>query len=204
MENGNMSMLLQGFIANLVQKFSGLIDTLSLEPNQISSHDRYILEKVILPSFAKEASVHNVLFVGCAAYTRRYEEILPMKEYWTIDVKRVKRKYGSKRHIVDSITNIGKHVANDYFQLILMNGVIGFGLNRLDEIDQAINACHTALASDGILVLGWNNTALRTPIDLRTVQALAKFQDYYFEPLRASLYQTQVSGQHTYGFYQKR
>jgi hypothetical protein len=197
-------MLLQGVITNLVQKFSGLIDIFSLEPNQISSHDRYILEKVILPYFIKEASVRNVLFVGCAAYTQRYEDILSNKEYWTIDVKRVKRKYGSKRHLVDSITNIGKYVANDYFHLIIMNGVIGFGLNRTDEIEGAINACYAALARDGVLVLGWNNTALRTPMALRAVLAIAKFEDYYFEPLQTSLYQTQVSGQHTYGFYQKR
>jgi len=81
--------------------------------------------------------------------------------------------------------------------------VIGFGLNRIGNIEQAIDACYEALASEGILVVGWNDTARRTPIDIRAIQAFGKFREYHFEPLQACHYRTEVSRRHTYSFYQK-
>ena len=125
------------------------------------------------------------------------------KEYWTIDLKYVKRKYGSERHIVDSITNIGRHVMNNYFHVVIMNGVIGFGLNRIRDIEKAIDACYAVLARDGIFLVGWNDTARRMPIDIQGIQALSKFREYHFEPLQACHYRTEVSRRHTYSFYQK-
>jgi hypothetical protein len=198
-----MQMIFQSFVTYLVQKLSGLIDTFSLEPEQIISHDRLILEEAILPHFARDIAVQKVLFVGCSAYTQRYKEFFMTKEYWTIDPKYVKRKYGSERHIIDSITNIGRHVVKNYFDVVIMNGVIGFGLNRIADIEQAIDACYAVLARDGILLIGWNDTARRTPIDIRTIQALSKFREYHFEPLQACHYRTEVSRRHTYSFYQK-
>jgi hypothetical protein len=203
LRNEMTEMVLQSFITNIVLKISSLIDTFSLEPEQISSPDRLMLEGTILPYFAHSPSVHKVLFVGCSAYTRRYEAIFNSQEYWTIDPKRVKRKYGSARHIVDSISNIGGYVVHEYFDVIILNGVIGYGLNRISAIGQAIDACHAALASDGILLLGWNDTAQRAPLDIRTIHALGKFSEYYFEPVQACHYRTEGPGHHTYSFYRK-
>jgi hypothetical protein len=194
---------LQALIAHLSQKFPWLIDTFSLEPKQIVSHDRMILEQVILASFASAIAIQKILFVGCAAYTQQYEEIFGDKEYWTIDPKRVKKKYGAKRHIIDSITKIETYITKNYFDVIIMNGVIGFGLNRIADIEQAINACYSTLASQGILLVGWNDTARRTPTDVRGIHALGKFRQYYFEPLQTCHYRTEGSERHTLSFYQK-
>ncbi|HSF34221.1 MAG TPA: class I SAM-dependent methyltransferase [Candidatus Tectomicrobia bacterium] len=196
-------MILQGLVTQLVQKVSGLIDTFSLEPQQLTSHDRSILTEVILPYFAQHTVFQKILFVGCSAYTQRYEELFKGKEYWTIDPKQVKRKYGSKRHIVDSVTNIGRYVARRYFDVIIMNGVIGFGLNHIGDIEPAIDACYEALASEGILLVGWNDTPRRTPIDIRQLRALSKFREHAFEPLKACHYQAQGSHRHTFSFYRR-
>jgi hypothetical protein len=196
-------MIFQSFATYLSQISSLLIDTFSLEPDQIISHDRTVLEKVILPHFAGTITVQKVLFVGCSAYTQRYKEYLGNKEYWTIDPKHMKRKYGSQRHIIDSITNVGRYVAKGYFDVIIMNGVIGFGLNRVGDIGQAIDACYEALASGGILIVGWNDMASRTPVDIRTIRALSKFREYHFEPLQACHYRTEGSQRHTFSFYRK-
>jgi hypothetical protein len=198
-----IDMIFQPFVTHIIQKMSALIDTFSLEPEKITSADRLILEETILPHFSQSNAVHHVLFVGCSAYTQRYKDLFVSKAYWTIDPKRVKRKYGSERHIVDSITNIGRYVVNDYFNVIIMNGVIGYGLNRVSAIERAIDACHAALARDGVLLLGWNDTAQRTPADIRTLPALGKFCEYYFEPLQACHYRTEGAGHHTYSFYRK-
>src|SRR5215475_5882847 len=114
-------MILQSLIVNIVQKFPWLIDTFSLEPQQIISHDRMILEQVILPAFASTITIQKVLFVGCAAYTQQYKEIFRGKEYWTIDPKRAKKKYASERHIIDSIIKIEKYIPKNYFDVIIMN-----------------------------------------------------------------------------------
>jgi hypothetical protein len=115
----------------------------------------------------------------------------------------VKKKYGSKRHIIDSITKIETYITKNYFDVIIMNGVIGFGLNRIADIEQAINACYSILASQGILLVGWNDTARRTPTDVRGIHALRKFRQYYFEPLQTCHYRTEGSERHTLSFYQK-
>jgi hypothetical protein len=196
-------MIFAAFVARIAQTVSKFIDTFLLEPTRITSNDRVVLEEVILPYFAKEMSCQKLLFVGCAAYTQWYEELFQHKEYWTIDPKKVKRKYGSKRHIIDSIAHVGRHVTKDYFDVILINGVIGFGLNRIGDIEQAIDACYEVLASQGIILVGWNDTTRRTPIDIRAIRAISKLREYAFEPLHTCHYRTDGSHRHTFSFYRK-
>jgi hypothetical protein len=196
-------MLLEKIQAHLVQTISLLIDQFSLEPKRISSHDRSILEETILPHLATISSYGKILFVGCSAYTQWYQEFFKNKEYWTIDPIRAKKKYAADRHLIDSITNVRKYIDQDYFDVILMNGVIGFGLNQLREIEQAVEACYEVLARQGILLIGWNDTRRRTPVDLRSVRPLRKFREYYFEPLQASHFRADGPSRHTYSFYRK-
>jgi SAM-dependent methyltransferase len=162
-----------------------------------------MLEEIILPYFAKDRRYRTILFVGCAAYTQWYEELFQHQEYWTIDPKRVKRQYGSKRHVTASIAHIGRYVTKDYFDLIIINGVIGFGLNRPEAIEQALEACYDVLAPRGILLIGWNDTVQRAPLDIRTTQALGKFREYAFAPLQVCHYRTEGSQHHTFSFYRK-
>jgi hypothetical protein len=145
----------------------------------------------------------RVLFVGCSAYTQWYQKFFSDKEYWTIDPVHVKRKYAADHHVIDSISNVRRYITPDYFDLILMNGVIGFGLNQLTEIEQAVEACYEVLARQGVLLIGWNDTRRRTPVDLRSIRALRKFREYYFEPLQACHFLADGTSRHTYSFYQK-
>ena len=201
--NGVTPMVGQSFVTHLIQRLSGFIETFSPEPTQILSHDRLILENRILSYFAGRPTIEKVLFVGCAAYTQGYQELFRNQEYWTIDPKRAKQKYGSKKHIVDSITNIEQHVVKNYFDVVVMNGVIGFGLNRIGDIERAIDACYEVLASSGILIIGWNDVARRTPIDIRSIRAISRFSESHFEPLHTCHYRTEGWQGHTFSFYQK-
>jgi hypothetical protein len=196
-------MIYERILRYVIHKASSLIDTFSLEPKRIISHDRSILEEIILPDLAKTTSYRRILFVGCSAYTQWYEGLFKAKEYWTIDPKKAKRKYGSERHIVDSITNVGKYVAEEYFDVIIMNGVIGFGLNRVSAIEQAVDASYDVLAGQGILLVGWNDMRRRTPMDLRVIRSLSKFREYYFEPLQTCHFRAEGTHRHTFSFYRK-
>ncbi len=198
-----LEIMFESIIAYLVQKVSSLIDTFSLEPERVVSYDRSILEGTILPYFARDIIYQRILFVGCSAYTQWYGGFFEGKEFWTIDAKRVKRKYGSPHHVVGSITNAGRYFAKGYFDVIIMNGVIGFGLNRIDQIEQAIDACYAVLARQGILLVGWNDTRRRIALDLRAIRALSKFREHRFEPLGSCHFRTEDSHRHTFSFYRK-
>jgi hypothetical protein len=196
-------MLFGPLMTYLAQTVSWAIDTFSLEPRHLASPDRAILEEIILPYFANNASFQRILFVGCSAYTQKYEEMFRRKEYWTIDAKRVKRKYGAKRHIVDSITSVEGYISGNYFDVIIMNGVIGYGLDQVSDIERAIEACRAVLVSQGILLIGWNDTPRRTPIDIRTLRAIGRLGEYCFEPLQTCHHRTEGALRHTFSFYRK-
>ena len=96
---------------------------------QLHTEDRRALEQVILPEYARRTDIARILFVGCAAYTQRYGALFGAREYWTIDPVARRSRYGSPHHIVDQLQNLGRHVRPAYFDLIVCNGVLGWGLN---------------------------------------------------------------------------
>jgi hypothetical protein len=120
----------------VVSTVQGLLRTVVLAarralglPATLRTEDRRILEQVILPEYARRPDIARVLFVGCAPYTQRYGETFGGREYWTIDPVARRRRYGSERHIVDRLQNLGNHVPAGYFDLVVCNGVLGWGLN---------------------------------------------------------------------------
>ena len=72
------------------------------------------------------------LFVGCAPFTWHYEAIFPGRDYTTIDQDPRCRRYGATRHVVDKPKNLDRHVAPGSFDLIVCNGVFGWGLDERD------------------------------------------------------------------------
>lgn len=179
------------------------MEALSIEPRMISSDDRGILEEIILPYFGKSVQYRKILFVGCAAYTQSYEKFFESKEYWTIDYKKIKRKYGSPNHITDSIVNLGKYFQDNYFNLIIMNGVIGYGLNNVSDIEDALDACFSTLDKKGIFVLGWNDYKRRKPVEIRNILALKKFTEHYFDPLQTCHFKAGHRFGHIFSFFIK-
>lgn len=121
------------------------------------SEDRRVLEQEILPAFAREPGVARVLFAGCASYTRHYEALFDRAEYWSIDPARRNRRHGARRHIESDLQRLAQHVPAGYFDLIVCNGVLGWGLNAPDQANAAFAACHAALREGGHLLLGWND-----------------------------------------------
>ena len=186
-----------------MNKLAVIREALSLEPRRIVSEDRQLLEDIILPSIGADPRYRKILFVGCSAYTQWYDNFFSKKEYWTIERKYHKRKYGSRNHITDSIENLRNHFQRCYFHVIIMNGVIGFGLDRVDDIDRAIATCFETLARGGVLILGWNDDRTRMPIPLSAIRALDTFHEYAFEPLHTCHLRVEGRYHHTFSFYRK-
>lgn len=172
-------------------------------PNPIVTPDRQVLEQVILPAYAGRTDIRAVLFVGCDWYTRHYEKMFDGKTYWTIDPDRWKRQFGSRRHHVIGMQEIGSHFAPASLDLIVCNGVFGWGLNDRADIERAFDGCFASLREGGHLVLGWNNIAERRPLALDSVISLGRFKPEIFPALGVAHHVATPETGHTFDFYVK-
>lgn len=172
-------------------------------PAQLHTEDRRVLEQVILPEYARRPDIARILFVGCASYTQRYGELFGGREYWTIDPVARQRRYGSERHIVDRLQNLGSHVQPDYFDLVVCNGVLGWGLNAPEEAETALGACLAHLRPGGDLLLGWNNVAPRNRLLPEDIAALRRFDAALFGDSQISRWEIDVPNRHVFDFYRK-
>lgn len=166
------------------------------------SADRRLLEEQILPTFALDRSIVRVLFCGCAHYTQAYEDLFRQAEYWTLDPSPRRQRFGSKLHIVDRLEALHRHAAGP-FDLIICNGVLGWGISDLEQAEAAIRACHTALVPGGRLLLGWNDVFPRNRVSPEDIAALAAFK-----PTQLASFGARVRApgwhRHVFDFYRKR
>lgn len=164
--------------------------------------DRRVLEQIIIPFILSRFEPRTVLEVGREAYEAFYNEFFVGRELWTIDRDAGKAQFGAPKHIVDDAANLRNHFPESYFDVVLMNGVFGWGLNQPEAIEKAFAAVHALLAPGGLFVLGWNDTADLVPVPLDQVQALQAFTPYFFAPLNGTSFKCATCA-HTYSFFVK-
>jgi hypothetical protein len=171
----------------------------------LDTEDRRVLEQTIFPYFLRQDDYQNILFVGCHWYTKGYNERFEKKKnYWTIEPSFARQRYGAKQHIRDTLQQLRNHFSEGALDLILCNGVIGWGLDAKPDAEQAFRAGYHCLRKGGVLVLGWDDIDERRPFrpdECETIKAL--LQPLFFPPLAASEYVTRTPFRHTYNFYIK-
>jgi len=166
--------------------------------------DRRVLETIVLPYFQHQKNLQDVLFIGCDWYTRGYRKYFYGKNYWTMDFNPAQKKYGSNKHIVDACEHVSKHFGPSTLDLIICNGVYGYGLNELEKFEEAVLGFIASLRENGIFVLGWDDNPTRTPFPLTESQGMSLLGRYVLPPLGTSHYLTANEGRHTYDFFVKR
>ncbi len=164
--------------------------------------DRRVLEQIIIPFLLSRLAPRTVLEVGREPYQAFYNEFFAGRELWTADRDANQAPFGARNHVVDDAANLRRHFPAGYFDLVLMNGVFGWGLNKREAIEQAFTAVHTLLAPGGVFVLGWNDTPDLVPVPLDQVQALKLFAPYFFPPLNGTSFKCSTC-EHTYSFFVK-
>jgi SAM-dependent methyltransferase len=121
--------------------------------------DRRYFEDVLLPSFAQLKPEH-VLSVGTQPYCAHYGRYFNSKtsEYWTMDIEPELAHYGSPgRHITASVTDVDQHFKPGYFDVVLLNGIFGWGVNlEADQVKTLINI-RKIIRPGGVLLIGWND-----------------------------------------------
>lgn len=172
-------------------------------PTSLDTQDRRLLEREILPWFGARAEYRRVLFVGCDWYTRHYDAFFDGREYWTLEKDPARRRYGAARHVADSVVHLADHFPEASFELILMNGVLGWGLDDPAEAETALAACATRLASGGVLLLGWNDVPEKRILDPDESPALARLEAWSFPPFGESRRVAPGRIRHTYDFYRR-
>jgi SAM-dependent methyltransferase len=194
----NFKEIIKSFLRETFPDFARTFDGFHLAP------DRQLLENVIFPYFIEKKEFQKILFVGCEWYTKPYNKYFKNKEYWTIEIEPKNRKYGAKKHVIDSVSNLKSHFENDYFDLIIFNGIfyLGFLEHKL-ETEKAFAQCYQTLNKGGVLIVGWNDTDKLLPFPLEKCESLQKFNPYFFPPLSTFKYLTKTENRHTYSFYVK-
>jgi SAM-dependent methyltransferase len=187
----------QGYAARVIRKQLGLHTPLNTE-------DRRVLEEVIFPFYQADSRFKTVLFVGCNTYTSHYErEFFAGRNYWTIEPDPDLRKFGAGQHVIAPLEEVARHFAANFFDLIICNGILGWGLDRTSQCERAFAQCYDCLRDDGHLVFGWDDIPRRTPFDLDAVPSIARYKRFVMPPFGAWRYLTDTPYRHTFDFYRK-
>lgn len=154
-----------------------------------SFSDRRYMTRHILPALAS-SKVQRILFVGCKAYTARYGKQLTRAaiDYWTTDINPAAAIWGEKdHHIVCDIAKIDDVCPAESFDAVLLNGVIGDGVDEESEMNRAVNAIAHILRPHGILLIGWNSDKKHSnPMELDAVTMYFRHECVLPLPLRKS------------------
>lgn len=122
--------------------------------------DRRLLAEEILPLLAASNEVQRVLSVGVAWYTKDYEAPFAkaQKTFMTLEIDPERAVFGSTRkHVTGDVCELDTLFADEEpFDVILMNGVIGYGIDTVDLVERALVASAARLRRGGLLVLGVN------------------------------------------------
>lgn len=103
--------------------------------------------------------------------------------------------------MVAPLEQLDEHFPPAHFDLIICNGVYGYGLNTIRQCECAFDQCYRALSAGGHLVLGWDDISERKPVPLAEIASLRRFTKYEFPPFGTWRYRTVTPYRHTYDFY---
>jgi len=165
---------------------------------------RLFLERIVIRHYMERPEVAKVLFVGCERYTAHYSKWFRQKEYWTIEPDPLKRRYGAKHHVVDVLQNLDAHFEPKTFDLIICNGVFGFGLNDRADCEKAFEHCFTRLVGGGEFMLSWCDVPQYCPFPPESLRSLSGFEPMEFGPIGTSGYECEGAvGRNIFKFYRK-
>lgn len=171
---------------------------------RIRSADRRLLEETVLAGYAADASLRVLVFVGCDWYTEHYVALFaPGRErFRTIDIDPAKACFGAPGgHVVAPMQELDRHFAPGSVDVIVANGVYGWGIDDRDSLGAAFAAALQVLRPGGELVLGWNNVETLAPFDPAAVAGELGFTRSTANPLGAWRTPTDTPLRHTFDVY---
>ncbi len=120
-----------------------------------------------------------------------------------MEISQDEAQYGGDRHIIDSCEKIDQHFQPNTLDVVILNGVYGFGLNELPAIQNTLSQIHQTLAPSGLFIFGWNDLPTTAPYRIEELTGLNAFTPYVFPPLQSSVYESDPKNRHRFHFYRK-
>ena len=139
--------------------------------------DRQLMARAFIPAFAAEGG--RILWVGCRVYTAPDYAALETQgaQVWTTDIDPEAAPYGhGERHRTGDVCEIDAVFPDMIFDAILCNGVLGYGVDAVEQQRKALAAMAAILRPGGRLLLGWNTDKIEDPL-------AAGLPDPWFEPV---------------------
>ncbi len=172
----------------------------------MKSPNRVFLENAIFQyinqNFGAKSPRAACLFIGTDKRSWHYPNKLDLVLH-TIDIEKKKAIYGNhQHHIVGSATELDRYYDAASFDVIIGNGLIGFGMNQPEQCDQLLKGAHALLKEDGLLVLGYNDGPDFVNFKVKQTTAYRLFDEYAPDApgLGASTFEF---GDHTFVFLKK-
>jgi SAM-dependent methyltransferase len=103
--------------------------------------------------------------------------------------------------VIDTFANVGSRFRPSSLDVVICNGVIGWGLNDADEINESAKQCFECLRPGGIFIIGWNDIAPWRPVPLHELDAIRKFAPLTLAPFPGPVYPTLGKLRHVFNFY---
>jgi SAM-dependent methyltransferase len=136
-----------------------------------AKESRIWFEQQVIRPLAAMGKISTVLFVGVEAYTWSWVRLLVRKHVRliTLDVDPRKAIWGAPHHLVGQIQDVDRSVHPASIDVVVVNGVFGWGVDHADEMERSLQAIHRILQPSGYLVLGWNMGGIPDPATLPTM-----------------------------------
>ena len=169
----------------------------------LKSENRLFLENQIFAllnaRFKQQSSRARCLFLGTDKRSWHYPKCLDA-ELYTMDIDPKKAIYGNRgHHTIGSAGELLQHYAPRSFDAVIANGLIGFGMNQLQDCEALLGSAHAVLKADGLLVLGYNDGAEFVNFKVRDSKNYKLFEEYV--PNDQTLNRCQYEfGDHTFVF----
>lgn len=183
------------------QKLADKIIRRNVDYEREEFDDRNVLERKIFPWILSEFEPKTVLDIGREDYQKFYNEYFIDRELWSIDFDPKRKKWGAKNHIACDAADVGEKFEPEYFDVVMMNGVLGWGLNEPEKIEKAFAGIYKILKPGGFFLLGYNDW-LDKPFVIEEIENLKLLEPIKFAPLDTECFKC-VNGEHTYRFYKK-
>jgi SAM-dependent methyltransferase len=132
--------------------------------------DRAIFLEALFPALRQTSALSNnskVLWIGCRPYTKLYYKLIEQKgaECWSVDIDPDMQPFGrSGRHITGDMLELRQLFPANYFDAVLCNGVLGYGVDTPTDQLKAFEAMATVTKPDGWLLIGWNSDRMSDPL----------------------------------------
>lgn len=180
-----------------------------LLPNckKMLTDDRLVLERIIFREIYTSGNYSNILFVGCSPFTRWYPTIFdtcPKITFSTVDPDLQKLPDGSKTHhrVARFESLITLPETHEFYDLVILNGVFGYGIDSLEDKLAALKTTHAILKPRGRVLIGYRDLENEPDLDLTLIDP-DQFDRAAIPAFTCSRYLTKSENRHTFACFVK-